>query len=608
MTAKKKTKKFTFSPRLVFRHWRLLFLVVSGVVIALMLIFTVYAFYYTNRYLPHTVIGGVSVGGLTKEGATQLIGAREDAFLGKTLKVQLEDKHWEIVPRDIGAQFSNDTAIASAWSQEKGGAWTHQLQQLLAAPFLKTTSEVDFTPITTDGEKKLQEALLRDIEVAYQEVSLAISSQSVTVVPGKAGKRLDRNEFEVQMYGAYKHGTTTIPIVLTDSQPKLTSEEVEAMRERTAAVVAQSWTVTLGTAKPVVLDSATVASWLTPGYAYGAAGEVTALEVEVKTDSVKKAIQSWANSINVAPVNAQLGVVSGGVSVVQEGQDGLKLNEDATLKTIQEKFANFSSGSSRTIAATVEVAHPVVSKDTLTSLGITQQIGTATTDFTGSPTNRKANIGLGQRKLNGTLVAPGATYSTLDNLGPITTEAGFLDELVIKVNRTVPEAGGGLCQVSTTLFRAVLNAGLPITARQNHSYRVSYYERGVGPGLDATIYDPNPDFRWKNDLSTSIYVQSSIKGDTITFDLYGTSDGRVATVGKPTILEETPAGDSIYVSTDTLYVGEQKQIEHPHPGAKTVAEYSVMRDGKEINHQTFRSTYKPWPAQYLVGTKPRPTE
>jgi vancomycin resistance protein YoaR len=240
-------------------------------------------------------------------------------------------------------------------------------------------------------------------------------------------------------------------------------------------------------------------------------------------------------------------------------------------------------------------------------LGLKDLIGTGTTDFTGSPANRVANIKNGVNLINGLLVQPGAEFSTVGALSPIDEAHGYVQGLVIVNNQTLPADGGGLCQVSTTLFRSILNAGLPITARTPHSYEVSYYQRGVGPGLDATIYDPKPDFKWVNDTGHVIFIQGVIKNMNLTFNLFGTSDGRTAVVTGPTLLSTTePSGGPIYVNTDTLPYGTTHQIDPPVPGGKTTATYTVTRGGVVINTQTFKSTYQAMPAQFLVGTAGAP--
>ena len=242
-------------------------------------------------------------------------------------------------------------------------------------------------------------------------------------------------------------------------------------------------------------------------------------------------------------------------------------------------------------------------------LGIIELIGTATTPLTGSPQNRRYNIANGAKFLTGILIPPNEEFSTLKSLGTIDNSTGYLPELVIKGDRTIPEFGGGLCQVSTTLFRATLNAGLPITARQNHSYRVSYYEKDaagntIGPGLDATIYNPAPDFRFKNDTGHTVLIEGYVEGDLITFNFYGTRDGRSSAIDGPHLLSSSPAGEPIYAETDTLEPGVTKQIERAHAGGSATATYTVTYPDGSENKQVFESYYRPWPARYLVGADP----
>jgi len=202
------------------------------------------------------------------------------------------------------------------------------------------------------------------------------------------------------------------------------------------------------------------------------------------------------------------------------------------------------------------------------------------------------------------LIKPGEEFSTVKALGAVDGSTGYLPELVIKENKTIPEFGGGLCQVSTTLFRTVMNAGLPITERLNHSYRVVYYERGVGPGLDATVYLPKPDFRFKNDTPGWILIQGEVKGTNITFEMYGTKDGREATIDGPHTLSTTAPPPTVYESNPALAPGEQKEVGHAHPGASTVATHTVKRGDEVINQQTFTSKYKAIAAIIQEGPKP----
>ncbi|MBI2636755.1 MAG: VanW family protein [Parcubacteria group bacterium] len=181
------------------------------------------------------------------------------------------------------------------------------------------------------------------------------------------------------------------------------------------------------------------------------------------------------------------------------------------------------------LAPVVEVTEPTQKIADLNNLGITELLGVGKSSFAGSPPNRRHNIRVGAASVNGTLVPPGEEFSLLKTLGKVDAAAGYLPELVIKGNQTVPEYGGGLCQIGTTTFRGTLAAGLPVTARRNHSYAVSYYNDANGlPGTDATIYDPAPDYRFKNDTANYVLIATRVLGDDLFFEYWGTKDGRVS--------------------------------------------------------------------------------
>lgn len=567
---------------------------------------TIYAFTYSTRFLPNTRLAGIPIGGLTRQEAVAKVQERSDAFTGTAVILTYQDRQWDIVPADYGARTSIVASLDEIWLHQKGGRWQEQLKELAVAPFIATRAELGFEAFSPEGEQALTENVLHELETPYREVGLSLVPGNVTVAAGEAGQAVDREALADALYEAFQSNRSTIALSVKPFEPELTMEQAETARAQAEALLAADWSIDLNGRRHAV-PAGTVAGWLDTAVSRDADGTAARLILAVKDESVTATLDELAAHTNRPATNARLDEVDGRVVVVQEGRNGVAVDIAATLTAIRTTLLDYQNGE-RLFAGVVAAAVPEVRSDTLTELGLTQRIGSATTNFSGSPANRRFNIVLGQQKLDGKLIKPSEVYSTINNLGPIEEANGWLSELVIKDNRTIPEAGGGLCQVSTTLFRAVLDAGMPIVERRNHSYRVSYYEREVGPGLDATIYDPKPDFRWRNDLKSHIFVQSSVRGDTVTFELFGTNDGRVATIGKPVILEQTPPGNPIYIQTDTLFEGEQRQLEKPVGGAKTAVSYKVTRNGEEIISQTFQSTYRSWPAQYLVGTKPRPTE
>lgn len=236
---------------------------------------------------------------------------------------------------------------------------------------------------------------------------------------------------------------------------------------------------------------------------------------------------------------------------------------------------------------------------------IVEIIGTGHSNFAGSPSNRIHNIRVGAERYHGLIIPPHEEFSVLKNLGPVNRESGYLPELVIKNNQTIPEYGGGLCQVSTTLFRAALDTGLTITARQNHSYRVSYYEPA---GTDAAIYNPWPDLKFINDTDTHIMIQARIVGSDLYFDFWGTHDGRQVSVGKPVIYNiVAPPPTKIIVNND-MAPGERRCTERAHNGANAYFDYLVEYANGDIKERRFNSYYVPWQEVCLVGPEKKEIE
>jgi vancomycin resistance protein YoaR len=199
------------------------------------------------------------------------------------------------------------------------------------------------------------------------------------------------------------------------------------------------------------------------------------------------------------------------------------------------------------------ITQPEIELAQLNDLGINQLVAEGVSDFSGSSKSRIHNIRTGSEKFQGLILKPSEEFSFTTSLGPVTEEAGFLPELVIKTKETVPELGGGLCQVSTTAFRAALYGGLPITARRNHSYAVKYY---APQGTDATIYPGAVDFKFINDTAGHLLIATHIEGNKLYFDFYGTPDDRKVTIDGPYSYDVKPDGSMKTRLTRTVTRGE----------------------------------------------------
>lgn len=315
--------------------------------------------------------------------------------------------------------------------------------------------------------------------------------------------------------------------------------------------------------------------------------------------------------VEVEAKNARFSMEAGRVSEFQGAQNGVAIATSTMVDALNDMIVAMNmpdAGVSTTLPVQTIVAEPEVATSDVNDLGITELLGVGISDFSGSPSNRIGNIRNAVNKLNGLIVAPGEEFSTIEHTKPYTIAGGYLPELVIKGDSIEPEIGGGLCQIGTTLFRMAMNSGLEITERRNHSLVVGYYndlENGL-PGTDATIYDPAPDFKFKNDTEHYILIEADMNVSTglLTFSLWGTSDGRTAEYSRPQVLEWYSPGEARYIETTNLEPGVT-ECQHAYRGAYTSFTYTRELPGMEEPEETvYTSRYRALPKICLIGVDP----
>lgn len=318
-------------------------------------------------------------------------------------------------------------------------------------------------------------------------------------------------------------------------------------------------------------------------------------------------LNTLADQIDIPVENALFHFDNKKVTAFRPSKDGRELNIDTARQRVKEAFLTVArTGQQRAvILLPVETVHPQVTTDNTNSFGIKELIGKGYSEFAGSIPGRIHNVALAAARLNGVLIKPGDTFSFDDAVGDISAATGYESAYIIKDGRTVLGDGGGVCQVSTTLFRAAMDAGLPIVERHAHAYRVHYYEEaGFAPGIDATVFSPSVDLKLKNDTPGYILIQTVTDTNnlTLTFNLYGTSDGRVAKVFNPKIWDQAPPPPALNQDDPTLPKGVTKQVDWEAWGAKTSFQYRVVRSTDTLEDTTFYSNFQPWQSVFLHGT------
>ncbi|OGE75747.1 MAG: hypothetical protein A3C85_04485 [Candidatus Doudnabacteria bacterium RIFCSPHIGHO2_02_FULL_48_21] len=305
-----------------------------------------------------------------------------------------------------------------------------------------------------------------------------------------------------------------------------------------------------------------------PWSAYDSSAVVKGLDWE--DGAIGEWLLQQRGSLNLEAQNAELVIEDNKAVSFQPHQNGYTLELGDGARTIKEALIAGREALSLPLLS----RQPAVKLADLNHFGIKELLAVGKSDFSGSSSARINNIRVGASKYNGVILMPGEEFSFNKYLGPVDAENGFKPELVIKPEGATPEFGGGLCQVSTTAFRAAFFGGLPITQRRNHSYAVKYYEwidddAPKAVGLDATIYAPYQDMKFVNDTAGALLIWTRIEGHRLYFDFYGTKDQRQVAVDGPHPYDRKPSG-----------------------AIKSTVSRKVTKDGK-TEEVTFRSVYIP---------------
>jgi len=262
--------------------------------------------------------------------------------------------------------------------------------------------------------------------------------------------------------------------------------------------------------------------------------------VYIKEDETKEFLELVSEEIDKDPVNARFEITSAGnLKILEKNQDGKSLLIEESFQTIKSTLINNKKISY--IPLRIKKIPAEISSSQPEKYPIKELIGTGKSDFSGSTPTRIHNIKTGAKRFHGLIIKPQEEFSFTTLLGAVDESTGYKEELVIKKNQTVPEYGGGICQVSTTMFRAALNSGMKITERHNHSFPVHYYNP---PGTDATIYIPKPDLKFKNDSNDYLLIQTRMDEQDKKFyiDFYSRKDLRDVELIGPEIVERTDDG------------------------------------------------------------------
>lgn len=445
-------------------------------------------------------------------------------------------------------------------------------------------------------QEKLKEAvgvIAEQIDKPFIPAEINLNSK-LEVKEGQLGKETEKamlEEIIIKKISNYDlENEEKIPVRIVGALP---NEEQKAAGLKEAEKLLGKGVELKGEADSIMVDEKTLISWVN----FTGGGQES---------KISDFVNSLATSYKKEAQDAVFRFEEGKVVEFRAAQEGYSVDGEKLKNEIYRSFPEWVNSEAKNISMEMPLVkvQAKISTAEVNNLGIKELLGKGSSSFKHSSNNRNFNVERGASIVNRILVAPGETFSFLKNLGEVTLENGYRKEYVIRQGKTELDVGGGICQVSTTLFRAVLDSGLNITQRQAHAYRVHYYEEDSRPGFDATVFIPSPDLKFVNDTGSYLLIQSKYDGvnKKLTYEIYGTSDGRKTVISNYKQWDASPAPPDVWVDDPTLPTGKVVKDESAVPGLKTAFDWTVTRNGEIIHQKTFTSSYTPWAAVYRRGT------
>ena len=576
---------------------------------------SVYGSSNSGRIYPGVSVHGLDLSGLSAAEAAYRV---NDGFYyprDGRITFSYGERKWTATPADLGLGLDLLATVNNAYAVGRSEGGLDNLSRQMQARF----GGVAVSPVLQFDFARAMAYLQRiaaEVETPAQEAKLELRGMEVVALPGRMGKRVDiLSMLQLITAPIGVLADADIPLQVVDVAPDVldASSQAAAARELLAGDFRltidgpmpgdpPSWTLT-----PAMLVDMLSFRKMTDA---GGSRYTLALD-EGKLDALLRPLLG-ALSRKVENARYQFDDAAGALALYIPAQRGRELNIAKSIESVQAAVAQGAHGA----ALAFDYVEPEVGDNkTAAELGIAGLLpnGNQWTSFKGSAEARIHNIILASEKFNGHLVAPGETFSMGEHLGDVSLDTGYAEALIILGNRTIKGAGGGVCQVSTTLFRAVFMTGFPIAERHSHAYRVGYYEAGDGPvhlgaGFDATVFFPDVDFKFVNDTASWLLMETEVDraNGRLYWRFYSTSDGRTVEYYSSGVRNEVDPPDPKWEENPKLQPGEVVQVDWAVKGADVTATRTVYRNGQVIQADRFVTHYLPWGAvcQYHPDSPP----
>ena len=558
---------------------------------------------YSGEALPGVSVQGQPVAGMSATAISASLSERYDDFLRRPVSLVYADQQWQPALAELGASLDTAAAARAAVSAGRQGDPITRLRELYAL----WRQGLEIAPRVVVDQRALQNDLLGlspRIEHPAQDAAVSIASPRVVGTPSAPGVQL-----------LVDATANDVLLALRDLQPREVPVRTRALApgvDDGALVAAQARADEL-LATPVEMrrgDQTWV--WEADRLAelLGVQPLDGRLDVVVNGERLARAVEGLAQLVDTGTAEPRLRFEDGQVQIVEEGRPGWRLKQEEAAEQLAGLLLS-AAPTTRTLTLPVEELEPRITEASLPGLGIAELVAEGKSSFGGSAAYRITNIIAGARRMDGVLIAPGEEFSFNRQLGEVDAANGFVEGYAIIGNRTQLEWGGGVCQVSTTVFRGAFWAGLPITERHAHAFYISWYDRfGLGPygdgqGLDAAIYTGVSDLKFVNDTGSWLLMHAEVDeaAQVLTVRLYGTRLDREVRLDGPLVSNEVRApAQPVYVDDPTLPRGTVRQSDVARGGRDITVQRIIVQGGSEVGRDTFLTRFRAWPNIFVRGT------
>ena len=594
--------------------------IVGGMIIFSMLIVAVvigYNISFSGKIFPGVAVASVDISGLEPSEAAQRLETELDFPSQGKILFRDQEKIWLSSPTEVGFYLNPQASAAAAFQYGRTGGPLNRLTDQFRSWYLG----IALPPMYVFDENAAQsylEGIAAQTKKQKVDASLSIEGVEVVVHPSQTGRYLNLPETLASLHLQLQTmQDSEVQLVINEEIPSIVNVDQQAQVARQILNQPLNLSITEpleGVPNTWTFEEDYLAQLITIEQISSAEGN--SYQVGLETGGLTSFLEGIAPQLAVDRKNARMmfNDDTRKLEVIEPAVTGRSLNISESINSINEKLL----AGEHDIALVLDTLKPEVGDDAKAKqLGITELVSSHTSYFYGSSAARIQNITTAAAQYHGILIPPGATFSMGETLGDVSLDTGYAEALIIYGDRTIEGVGGGVCQVSTTLFRTVFFGGYPVNERYPHAYRVGYYELKADggyntslAGLDATVYTPLVDFKFTNDsqhwLLMETYVNQAAR--TLTWKFYSTSDGRSVEWQTSGLKNKVDPPDPLYIENPEFKKGEVSQVDWAVEGADVTINRTVTRNGETLFEDVFTTHYMPWREvwEYGPGTKNMP--